>query len=222
MFAFPDKAAYGRTVPKNLIYANARPSTRVKNLFVAEVSEIIWQYKLSPETINLEAKDGYAEIQVFDLSLKTRELSPDVLATIDKAIPYPVLYRIRHGDRVKHAAAYKRPAQDGTGKWVVGNCYETRWGSANKTGQPLPVALDLKSLYEQMLLAYIPLTPVEGESLQELVNREYRIRQIQRQLKELGAKLKKEKQFKRKVEINGEIRKLNAELDQLPRRMLEY
>jgi len=215
MFAFPDKAAYGRTVPKNLIYANARPSTRVKNLFVAEVGEIIWQYKLSPETVNLEAKDGYAEIQVFDLLLKTPELSPDVLEAMDKAVPYPVFYRLRHENRVKHAAAYKRPAQDGTGKWVVGNCYETRWGSANKTGQPLPVALDLKSLYEQMLLPYIPLPPVEGESLQDLVNREYRIRQIQRQLKELESKLKKEKQFNRKVEFNGEIRKLSAELQGL-------
>ncbi len=215
MFAFPEQAAYGRTVPKNLIYANARPSTRVKNLFVAEVSEIIWQYKLAPETINLEAKDGYAEIQVFDLLLKTPELSPDVLATIDRAIPYPVFYRLRHGERIKHAAAYKRPAQDGTGKWVVGNGYETRWGAASKAGTPLPVALDMKNLYEQMLPAYIPLPPVEGESLQELVNREYRIRQIQRQLKELGAKLKKEKQFNRKVEFNGEIRKLSAELSNL-------
>ncbi len=213
MFAFPDKATYGRTVPKNLIYANARPSTRVKNLFVAEVSEIIWQYKLSPETVNLGAKDGYTEIQVFDLLLKTSNFSPDVLATIDKAIPYPVFYRLLHGQRVKHAAAYKRPAQDGTGKWVVGETYETPWKSDGKVGHVIPVALDFKTLYEQMLVAYIPLSHRDGESLQELVGREYRIRQIQRQLKELEAKLKKEKQFNRKVEINGEIRKLSAELE---------
>ncbi|MFN2366049.1 MAG: DUF4391 domain-containing protein [Desulfurivibrionaceae bacterium] len=40
MFAYPAKAEFNRVVPKIKIYANAKPSKRVKTLFVAQVEEI--------------------------------------------------------------------------------------------------------------------------------------------------------------------------------------
>lgn len=215
MYAYPRKAYYGRTVPKTLIYDKAAPSARVKALIVSQIAEIIWQFKLSPETVNLPPAGGYAEIEAFDLALKGPDLSPDVLQTLDKAIPYPVFYRILHGDKARHAAAYKRPAQDAAGKWVIVAAYETPWGPAATPGEPLPVALDIKNLYEQMLLPYIPLKLSEGEALPDLVDREYRIRQAERQIGQLETKLHQEKQFNRKSEVNAEIRKLRSELSRL-------
>lgn len=77
---------------------------------------------------------------------------------------------------------------------------------------PLPVALDLKALYEQMLFAYIDLPPRAGENLDVLVDRVRMIRKCRRDLRALEAKMNSEKQFNRKVELNAQVRGLNAQL----------
>ena len=86
MFAYPKQAELNRVVPKTKIYAHAKPSKRVKAFFVAQVAEIRWKYKLSPDTINLPARNGVNEIQIFEIVLKTPDLDAAVLQTIDKAI----------------------------------------------------------------------------------------------------------------------------------------
>jgi len=215
MFAYPAKAEFNRVVPKIKIYANAKPSKRVKALFVSQVEEIVWKYKLARDTVNLPPRDGYAEIQVFEISLKDGELDPEVLRVIDRAIPYPLIFRLKHGGLVKMVAAYKRPAADGSNKWVTGAYFETNWSNGAEKPAPLPVALDIKALYEQMLFAYIGLPPRAGETLPELVARVEAIHQCRREIQLLEAKLNKEKQFNRKVAINAELRDLKQELEGL-------
>jgi hypothetical protein len=58
-------------------------------LFVEQVEQIVWQYKLAPETINLPAKPGVPELQIFSIQLKTPELNLDVLRCIDGAVQFP-------------------------------------------------------------------------------------------------------------------------------------
>jgi hypothetical protein len=215
VFLYPPKTTFNKVLPKSLIYKEARPSRKVKELFVSQVREIAWKYKLSPDTLNLPAKAGYTEIQVFEIQLKNEELAPAVLSTIDKAIPYPIIFRLCCEGRVKVVAAYKRPAADGTKKWVVDGQFETDWLAAGATAEPLPVALDMKSLYEQMLLPIIGCKARAGEPLPKLVQRLDRARKVERELQKLESQLRKEKQFGRKVEINAEIRTLSAELNQL-------
>jgi len=71
LFAYPKQAEFGRVLPKNKIYEHSGANTRLKELFVAQVEQIVWRYKLAPETINLAAKPGVPEIQVFAIQLKT-------------------------------------------------------------------------------------------------------------------------------------------------------
>lgn len=215
MFIYPEKAAFNRVLPKTKIYANAKPSKSIKEKFVSQISEIVWKYKLSPETTNLAARDGYTEIQIFEIDLKEPELGTDVLAVIDKAIPYPIFFQLRYDDQVKGVAAYKRPAEDGSGTWVLEEYFETGWSDATIPATPLPVALDLKALYEQMLLSYIDLPPCNGESLSSLVERVRLIRKYRRELKALDAKMNSEKQFNRKVELNAKVRSLQSQLTAL-------
>lgn len=215
MFIYPEKAAFNRVLPKTKIYANAKPSKSIKEKFVSQISEIVWKYKLSPETTNLSARDSFTEIQIFEIDLKEPELSTDVLAVIDKAIPYPIFFQLRYDDQVKGIAAFKRPAEDGSGTWVIEEYFETGWTDATIPATPLPVALDLKALYEQMLLSYIDLPPCNGESLASLVERIRQIRKYRRKLKALEAKMNSEKQFNRKVELNAKVRSLQSQLTAL-------
>src|SRR6185369_3562675 len=92
LFAWPPQAAVGRVLHKNKIYDHARPTATVRALFVAQVEQITWAYKLAPETVNLSVKPGVPEIEVFEVVLKTPEIDGAVLRCIDKAIPFPILF----------------------------------------------------------------------------------------------------------------------------------
>ena len=215
MFAYPAKAAFNRVVPKTKLYANAKPTKAIKDKFVSQISEIIWKYKLSPETTNLPARDGFTEIQVFEITLKQQGLGTEVLSVIDKAIPYPIIFHLRHGVLVKTVAAYKRPAADGSASWVIEEYFETEWTDAGAPAVPLPVALDMKLLYEQMIKTFIDLPPRNGEALGSLVERVRMIRKYRRELRALEAKISTEKQFNRKVELKAQAREINNQITAL-------
>lgn len=215
MFAYPKQAAFGKVLPKSKIYQHARPTRRVQKCFVEQVSRIVWQYKLSPETINLPARAGVPEIQVFSIALKAEELDEHVVRCIDRAISFPILYEVTFEDRIKEMAAYKRPREADSAKWVVGDYFETEWQPTKTERSPLPVALDLAGLYEHLLRRLMPIPARNGESLKAHSERLATIRGKERERDKLEARVKKEKQFNRKVELNAELRTIKNELESL-------
>lgn len=216
MFAYPPQTVFNRSIPKSKLYAHTAVSRRVMDLFVEQVAEILWRNKLSPETLNLPARGGIHEIQVFEIVLRTPELDETVLQTIDKAIPFPLVFQSIHDGTVRYSAAPKRPSGADAGKWVIGPRFVTdpRPLSAESL-LPLPVALDLASLYERIVRQHIPLAPRGGESLSEHVERCATLRARQQQLRALETRLANEKQFNRKVELNAAARLIRNEIDAL-------
>ena len=206
LFEYPHKAAFGRIIPKNKIYDHAGASSSVKNLFVRQVDRIIWKYKLAPETINIPATKSIPEVQIFEVSLKEQDFKFEVLQEIDKAIAFPIIFELVFADKIKIVAGYKRPNEADSTKWVVSDYFSSQWLPNNQARKSLPVALNLGGLYEQLLLPLMPYKPREKEKLQDQVARIGLVFGKQKELAKLEVKLAKEKQFNRKVEINGEIR----------------
>jgi hypothetical protein len=184
----------------------------LKDLFVKQVEQIVWQFKLAPETINVPSWPGVPEIQVFGLHLKTSKLHQDVLRCVDAAVQFPILFELSHGKRVRLIAAYKRPSESDRSRWVLSEYFATDWLPANMPRANLPVALNLGSLYELMLRSLIPLQARSQETLAELVERVALVQAKQREFEKIGVRLAKERQFNRKVEINAALRQLKNEL----------
>jgi len=212
---YPKQATFGRSLPKNKIYEHSGANTRLKDLFVGQVEQIVWQYKLAPETINLPAKPGVPEIQVFAIQLKTTELNLDVLRCIDGAVQFPIIFELSFDGRTQVVAAYKRPNESDTSRWVLSDYFATGWLPSDVQRTAMPLALELGSLYEQVLQRLIPLPTRQKESLADLVARVEQVNAKQREVEKTASKLAKEKQFNRKVEINADLRKLKTELDGL-------
>lgn len=226
LFDYPDRTRLGRNVPKNRIAVSGKPSRRVRDQLAAQVAKIVWQYKLAPETLNLSATRAVPEIQVFKLALKpegvTDELPDDLLRCIDRAIGFPLIFELTASredgaarDQVLVAATYKRPSEAQAGQWVIDDYFATDWLPADTPRAPLPVALDLARLYEQMLRQLIPLPAREGESIAALAGRQRQVASKQRECCRLETRLHREKQFNRKVVLNRQLRELNTELDAL-------
>lgn len=212
---YPKQATFGRVLPKNKIYEHSGANTRLKDLFVEQVEQIVWQYKLAPETINLPAKPGVPEVQIFRIVVKTAELSVDVLKCIDGAVQFPIVFELEHEGTIKVIAAHKRPSEADASKWVVSDYFSTGWIPANSERSDMPLVLDLAGLYEALLQRLIPLAPRDQENFSALVERLEGVRAKQREIEKVRTKLAKEKQFNRKVEINAALRQLNNELEEL-------
>lgn len=221
LFAYPKQAEFGRVLPKNKIYEHSGANTRLKDLFVEQVEQIVWRYKLAPETINLAAKPGVPEIQIFAIQLKTSELHRDVLRCIDGAVQFPIVFELTQGQgaeaRTQVVAAYKRPSEADSANWVCSDYFESGWMPATSERAPLPLALDLGGLYGQMLQRLVPIAARAHESLPDLIARTEAVQSKSREVAKTEARLAKEKQFNRRVEINSTLRQLKTELNQLIR-----
>ena len=215
---YPKQAAVGRVLPKNKIYEYSGANTRLQRLFVEQVGQIVWQYKLAPETINLPARPSVAEIQIFGIQLKSTELHEDVLRCIDGAIPFPIIFELSFDDRTQVIAAYKRPNELDTSRWVLSDYFATAWLPSDCERAAMPLALDLGGLYEQALHRLIPTPARPQESLADLVTRVELVAAKRRELEKAASRLAKEKQFNRKVGINAQLRRLKNELEELTRR----
>lgn len=215
--SYPQKAAFGRTLPKNKIYERSGANARLKGLFTQQVERIVWQYKLAPETVNLPAKAGVEEIQIFSIQLKTSELHLDVLRCIDGAIQFPIFFELSFEDRTKVVAAYKRPSLADSSRWVVSDYFSSDWLPSSTARIGMPLALDLSVLYEQLIRGLIPVAARPQESLDDLVARVEHIGIKMCEVEKTATRLAKEPQFNRKVEINSTLRKMKTELEQLSR-----
>lgn len=215
LFDYPKQSHFGRILPKAKIYAHTGAGAKLKDLFVRQVDQIVWKYKLAPETINVPATKAVPEIQIFAISLKTGELHPDVLRSIDKAIPFPIIYEISYEGRVKVTACYKRQNESNSEKWVVGGYYATDWIQDSANRNAMPVKLDLTGLYDELLGGLIPYAARKGESLSKRIERGEAITHQQKELAKAEVALEKEKQFNRKVEINAKIRTMKQQINTL-------
>ena len=96
--------------------------------------------------------------------------------------------------------SYKHAAND---KTVIAGYFSSAWQAADAPCQALPIALNLQSLYEQMMQNLLPNTPRQQESLPEQIARLNQLKQ-QTECKKLEARLAKETEFNRKVELNSQ------------------
>lgn len=239
LYDWPRAAAFGRVIPKNKIYEHAGANTALKDLFVREVDQIVWSHKLAPETVNLAATKQVAEIQVFRITARTATLDREVLRAIDKAIPFPLIFEVAHGGRVRLAAAYKRPSEADSARWVVGDYFQGDWLPEDAARTPLPVALNMGALYERLLEPLVagqtarlvpgpvagfgeapqmPFAPAEADrpvSLEERIARAEAIKAQAREVERIQARLAREKQFNKRVAINAELRAARQELERL-------
>jgi len=218
LYAFPQAARFGRMLAKGKIYERSSMTAALKAKFVSQIDKMTWQYKLSPETINLQSTDAVLEIQVFNILLKGDDIDEVVLRTIDKVIPFPIYFQLISQGRVKAKAAYKRPSEGNNKQWLIEAYFESEWVSLDTPLQPLPIALDLEKLYALLLKSLMPIDVVEHVPSGNMEKQVAWIKELQSKEKayeRLKAKRDKEKQFNRKVELNQQLKQMKQDIEHI-------
>ena len=210
MLGLPVSTEFNKRIPKQKFYENIAVTPAMKRAFVEQIRTIYWRNKIAATTLNLAAGEQVTEIEVFEVRLSAPELDESVLRQIDREIPYHILFLLEYEGKYRAVIGYKEAA---TGKtaFKVDRYYSTDWLDEDD----LPVHLDglsLDAVYENFVrqIAGEVLADKNGTTLKESVEQQKQREQIEKQTATLEAKIRKEKQPKKKFEL---VQKLSAMKD---------
>ncbi len=215
MFTLPPSTAYNKKIPKQVFYERLQVSPAVKRLFVEQVKAITWRNKIAHTTTNLAPGKQVVEIEVFEIGLKAPLADETLLRLIDKAIQAHIIYLLELDGEYQAWAGVKQLHSRDSKKSTLLSYFHTDW----LAWEALPLKLEglnVDDVYEnfvwQIAGGRVNLAALD-ESIDAFVVRKARQKRLIKAIAALEAKLCREKQFNRQVEINIELKKLKEQLD---------
>ena len=211
MLNFPKSTEFNKRIPKQKFYENIAVTPAMKRAFVEQIRIIYWRNKIATTTLNLAAGEQVTEIEVFEVRLSAPKLDESVLRQIDREIPYHILFLLEYEGRYQAVIGYKEAAAGQTA-FKVDRYYSTDWLDEDD----LPVHLDgftLDAVYENFVrqIAGDVLVEENGTTLKESIEQQKQREQLEKQIVALEAKIRKEKQPKKKFELAQKLQKLKLE-----------
>ena len=217
MLGLPKTTEFNKRIPKQKFYENMDISPALKKVFVEQVKIIYWKNKIAASTTNLAAGSEVTELEVFEIRLNSPVLDDGLLRQIDREIPYHILFLLEYEGKYQAWIGYKEAAASGNKAFKVKGYYYTEWFVEDEL--PLKMeGLNIDVVYENFVrqIAGDKLsTEKTGESLKESVEREEQRQTVQKQIEALKAKIKKETQLNKQMEMNNELKKLKRELEEI-------
>ena len=221
LYKFPPQAKVDRLIPKNKFYEQGKANTKIEQLFVDQVENIRWAYKLASSTIHLQDQEDLKEIQIFRVKSRVEDLDVSILSFIDKLILTPIIFEVVYQDKVKVVATYKRLNQADKTKAVLGQYYASEWLEDHDRIE-LPIYLKLADLYEHFIAQLLPIASREYQendeqsvSIELKLQKAQQLESLQKQLDKLKSKLRNEKQFNRRVELNKQLQNLQLQINRI-------
>ena len=215
MLGLPKTTEFNKRIPKQKFYENLSVTPAVKKAFTEQIKIIYWRNKLAEATLNLAPGEQVTEIEVFEVKLNSPDFDENVLQLIDREIPYHILFLLEYGGKYQAVIGYKEAAASGKAAFKVDRYYRTEW----LAGEELPLHLEgltIDAVYENFIrqIAGDSLSSGEDTTLKESVEQQKQREQIEKQIAALEAKMKREKQLNRKMELKAEIKALQLELEE--------
>ena len=210
LFNLPESTVKNKSVPKNAFYEYT--NSKQQQLFVDDIDKIRWVYSLSPDTINLSGKE-IEEIQIFEVVLKQKKSIEKILHIIEKAIPYHIIFVISFEDEVMLVTSQKHLHPINENNAVVDWMFKTEWFSKDNFRYKLNLKENLDKVFEDFCFQLSNMANKAKESLNTLIEREQKYKELSFKIEQLESKMHKCKQFKKKFEMNQEILILKKQLE---------
>ena len=198
MISLPKNCEVNKFVPKKTFYEKVNISNSAKQDFIDKLERIYWKYKLSEDTINITKTEEVEEIEIFELVLKEKCDIKSLIKVITKEIPYIILFIIKYNDEFQYAIK------------VDENILTTSW---NEEKVFKFVGLNLKEVYNDIVRKII--NDNSTDNIKDVLEINKQREELEKKINILKSKINREIQFKKKVELNHELRMLEKELEEL-------
>jgi len=233
----PFSSRLDQRVPKKLLVENGAATSADKRYITEGIESIYWLAALKPTTIGVpEYRDSireYLEIALLRLTLRPEARIARLVELVHRAVPYPVLLLTDRDDATEISAAHKRWSQGEAGKTVLdGEIVAVHCGEKDYTehmteflellGLGRQPRTSIYALYQGWLETLLTLqaarltglfnpspNPPHAAARQEALGECAWLESEMTRLRKTAAK---EKQVSRQVELNLELKRVEAAL----------
>jgi len=188
----PENAYVNKFIAKSKFYERVTLSRKLQNEFIRKIQKITWKYKLAEETIGISKTENVTEIQIFEIELKEQIIPKNVLKVIDKSIPYPILYIFTYKDNFVYGISLKENS-------VLHNYYFSEWNEEIEFDFR---GIDLEKVYQKLIKSFIKNESKTKSDFEDIIRTDNEIKKLEKDIFSLESKIRNEKQFNRKVELN--------------------
>lgn len=199
MIELPKECIVDKFIPKKIFYEKVSLSTNLKQEFVDKIDKIYWKYKISEDTLNISKTENVEEIEIFELTLKEKLNCQNIIKVITKNIPYIILFEIYYKDEVQYAIKHND------------DIYFTNW---NEKIDFYFNGIDLNAVYENIIRSVTNISE-QSNNIDEELEKGKKLKEVQKEIERLENKMKSEKQFNKKVELNKNILELKKQKEEL-------
>jgi len=209
MINLPSSTFVGKVVPKEKFYSKCAVNTATKNLFVKYVEQIVWQNKLTAQTMAAEKGLLVNEIDVFEVKMKSFDSPRKLFEFIDQNLHHHNVFVLTYDDKAKLFVNFKEKEKDES----FLEAFETPWKPADEPVFNL-FGSNMDEIYESIVRSAAPDNVIASEakqsrpSLKDYIIQNKQNAKIKALIEKLEKKLANERQFNRQVEIRAEIKRL--------------
>lgn len=214
MLHLPKSTEYGKKIPKTKFYQNLNLTNKVRQQFIDEIDTIIWQNKIAPDTITIEAGEEITEIEVIEIQLHQKGISRNILEIIDRGIPYHIVFVLTVEGKGQIGIGYKEKIKKKDDKYRVERYYFSEWAATDELVFNLK-GLNLDRIYENFLRQFLPTGIPRYRDLKDTVSLQKEIEKQTSLCDALERKMKSERQFNVQVILNRELREAKIRLENL-------
>ena len=205
MFNLPNQAFIDKFLPKKTFEEKVINGKKV----FKDISKITLKYKLSPNTINIEKTQNIAEILIFEIILNEKNIPKNAIKTIDELVVFPKLYVFKYKHDFCYGIFYKEEK-----KYFFSDWNETKDFNFNHT--------NLGKVYENLIKIFFK---SEASTIQNDFKKSFqienKIQNLKKEIEVLENKIKKEKQFKNKLLLSGQLTPLKNQLQTILKELNE-
>ena len=202
MLKLPTSTIVDKIVPKNSFDEYA--TTKQKKLLTSFVARIKWLHKLSNQTVNLQGKEVF-EIQVFELELKERTNVNELLILINRVIPYPILFILRHNEEVMYSISKKHTHPTNENQAVVDWTFSTSWKNVVEDEFEISLSNSLDSVFQDICFIISGKNQGKEKDIETLIAKEQQLKQLNSEIEKTQKAIEKCRQFNKRVELNQKL-----------------
>ena len=198
MFNLPVNTEVYKALPKKAIFAKFGLKPAQRDHFDADISRLVISHEITTRSVPALATVDIQAIYVVTVLLKRKDYDPRNIELLTKLIPQKLVIALTLDVQVQFAIHHER-------------MFFTQWQPTDSASLPL-TGLSLDDVWQSFVTTIGDINIQDGNSLSEQIAHDDQQEKLQKQIAALEAKMRKEKQPRKKLELHQQIQKLKKEL----------
>ena len=198
MFNLPANTEVNKALPKKAIFAKFGLKAAQRDHFDEDISRLVISHEITTRSVPALATVDIQGIYVVTVLLKRKDFDHRNIELLTKLIPQKMVIALLLDEQVQFAIHHER-------------LFFSPWQPADGASLPLN-GLSLDDVWQSMVTTIGDITVQDGNTLTEQIAVDEQQEKLRKQIVALEAKMRKEKQPRKKLELHQKIQRLKTQL----------